>query len=597
MNNSDPGQIPYLTESQKIFDAEEKSDEAQALVVVERMKNHPTMKMQSTAKNQVTVKDSPAKIMSQEFGGMIKRTMTFSDAPELEYEGKMATHPEIEEEVPCSKSSNSDEKFKADISKIIGNNQSCFQEENFELFTKRQDGNSNFRKLSNETESIVVLNETDFLLAPKGTQVEVSVRRSSTGRKHNIRSTIETDLLDGEFDFNTGPVVSEDTSMFEGQVEQKTMPNSNLPKKTIPKIIPMSSRVENWTSLDNTLLQIKDLETKRSEINDLKSALNNHVKIKTETATDDDDTSILCTINQLNGQIEKINSKINTLSKNHENEMQSPLGGKNFGVQKIDAGSGKSCRSFLDGSFKTETLNINLNTNFNSNFVVAPTVRILPESGDQSPVSIKPFRSSVVGGGILQNFEDFHKKVAGRCQTSEVKIIKTSVNNFENVVSKFDADSLKQGVVKRIPSVQCSPPKPRDRSMNEKMSDVQSDLRQKIEKLDTQIKAINESYHIEPTGFSQAFTSLAGTQESTKRNSSVKDRRPTSGAPIPSPFQQIGIQKFPARASSKAIAKPLINYLDGGTEFLDRGQINSTPLNPPNQTLQIPTQECNNDAN
>jgi hypothetical protein len=304
-------------------------------------------------------------------------------------------------------------------------------------------------------------------------------------------------LLDGEFDFNTGPVDSEDASMFEGLVQQKTLPAPNLPKKTIPKIIPMSDNVENWTSLDNTLIQIKDLETKRSEIFNLQSSLYNHVKIKTQTDPDDD-ASILCTINQLNGQIEKINSKINTLSKNHENEMQSPETGSKFGVLKINARPESSFHSFMHESFKTETLNINLNTNFNSNRELTPRMKILMDSGVQSPVEIKPFRSSVVGGGILQNFENFQKKIPGRCQNSKVESSENSLNNFENVVAKFDADSLKQGVVKQIASMQCSPKK-RVRSMNEEMSDVQTDLRQKIEKLDVQIKAINEGYHIEPT--------------------------------------------------------------------------------------------------
>jgi hypothetical protein len=490
MNNSDAGQLPSESDLQKIFDAEEKIDNAQALVVVERMKNHPTVK------SQTTVKDCAAKMMSQEFRGMAKRTMTFSSKKDHEWR-PVTTQPGMEVEVISSKSSNSDEKFKADISKIVGKPQSCFQEENFELFTKFQDGNSNTRKLSNESESIVVLNETESLIAPKGIQVEESDRRSRNGRKHEIQSTIETDLLDGEFDFNTEPVESKDASMFEGLVQQKTMPALNLPKKTIPKIIPMSDNVENWTSLDNTLIQIKDLETKRSEIVNLQSSLYNHVNLKTQTDPDDD-TSILCTINQLNGQIEKINSKISTLSKNHENDMQSPETGSKFGVLKINARPGSSFHSFMHESFKTETLNINLNTNFNSNRELTPRMKILVDSGVQSPVEIKPFRSSVVGGGILQNFENFQKKIPSRFQTSKDEISKNTLNNFENVVAKFDADSLKQGVVKRIPSMQCSPKKI-VRSMNEEMSDVQTDLRQKIEKLDGQIKAINESYHIQPT--------------------------------------------------------------------------------------------------
>lgn len=490
MNNSDPDQFSSGSDLQKIFDAEERSDNAQALLVVERMKNHPTVK------SQTTVKDCAAKMVSQDFRGMAKRTMTFSSKKDHEWR-PVTTQPGMEVEVISSKSSNSDEKFKADISKIVGKPQSCFQEENFDFITKFQDGKSNPRKLSSESVSIVVLNETESLVAPKGIQVEDSDRRSRNGKKHEIQSTIETDLLDGEFDFNTGPVESEDASMFEGLVQQKTLPTLNLPKKTMPKIIPMSDNVENWTSLDNTLIQIKDLETKRSEIVNLQSSLYNHVKIKTQTDPDDD-ASILCTINQLNGQIEKINSKINTLSKNHENEMQSPETGSKFGVLKINARPGSSFHSFMHESFKTETLNINLNTNFNSIRKVTPSMKILMDSGVHSPVEIKPFRSSVVGGGILQNFENFHKKIPGRCQTSKVESSKNTLNNFENVVAKFDADSLKQGVVRRISSMQCSPKK-RVRSMNEEMSDVQTDLRQKIEKLDVQIKAINEGYHIERT--------------------------------------------------------------------------------------------------
>jgi hypothetical protein len=78
MNNSDPSQLSSGSDLQKIFDAEERKDNAQALLVVERMKNHPTVK------SQTTVKDCAEKMVSQDFRGMAKRTMTFSSKKDHE---------------------------------------------------------------------------------------------------------------------------------------------------------------------------------------------------------------------------------------------------------------------------------------------------------------------------------------------------------------------------------------------------------------------------------------------------------------------------------------------------------------------------------